>query len=101
MAEGPGAEEERLLEEIQAELAKLEVSDLLVQTLYSISSLGLQRLTAEGRDLEQAHLAIEALRALLPVLEGSIPDEAVRDFRPVLSRLQLEYASAVAEEPQA
>jgi hypothetical protein len=31
------------------------------------------------------------------VLEGSIPDEALRDFQQVLANLQLAYASAVAE----
>ena len=94
-------EEQRLIEEIQAELAKLKVSDLLLQTLYSVSSLGYHRLSPEGRDLEQAHLAIEALRALVPVLEGAVADDALRDFNQVLANLQLAYASAAAEEPQA
>ena len=94
-------DEQRLIDEIQAELAKLKVSDLLLQTLYSVSSLGYHRITGEGRDLEQAHLAIEALRALVPVLEGSVPEDALRDFNQVLVNLQLAYASAVAEEPQA
>jgi hypothetical protein len=94
-------DEQRLVEEIQAELAKLEVSDLLLQTLYSVSSLGYHRLSGEGRDLEQVRLAIEALRALVPVLEGSVPEDALRDFNAVLANLQLAYASAVAEESQA
>lgn len=94
-------DEQRLVEEIQAELAKLEVSDLLLQTLYSVSSLGYHRLSGEGRDLEQVRLAIESLRVLVPVLEGSAPEDALRDFHQVLANLQLAYASAVAEEPQA
>jgi hypothetical protein len=89
--------EQKLIEELQAELAKLKVADLLLQTLYSVSSLGYQRLTGETRDLEQAKLAIEALRALLPVLEGSVPEEALRDFGQVLANLQLAYADAVKE----
>ncbi|HSB39450.1 MAG TPA: hypothetical protein VLD13_10220 [Gaiellaceae bacterium] len=93
-------EEQRLIEEIQAELAKLKVSDLLLQTLYSVSSLGYHRLSPEGRDLDQARLAIEALRALVPVLEGAVPGDALRDFNQVLANLQLAYASAAAEEPQ-
>jgi hypothetical protein len=95
-----GEDEQKLIEEIQAELAKLKVSDLLLQTLYSVSSLGYHRLKGEGRDLEQARLAIEALRALVPVLEGSVPEDALRDFNQVLANLQLAYASAAAEEPQ-
>jgi hypothetical protein len=92
-------DEQKLVEELQAELAKLKVSDLLLQTLYSVSSLGYHRLAPETRDLEQAQLAIEALRALVPVLEGSVPEEALRDFSQVLANLQLAYSSAVAEGP--
>ena len=92
------ADEQKLIEELQAELAKLKVSDLLLQTLYSVSSLGYHRLSGETKDLEQARLAIEALRALVPVLEGSVPDDALRDFGQVLANLQLAYAAA-AEEP--
>jgi hypothetical protein len=90
-------DEQKLIDELQAELAKLKVADLLLQTLYSVSSLGYHRLTGETRDLEQAQLAIEALRALLPVLEGSVPEEALRDFSQVLANLQLAYADAVKE----
>ena len=92
-------DEQKLIDELQAELAKLKVADLLLQTLYSVSSLGYHRLTGETRDLEQAQLAIEALRALLPVLEGSVPEEALRDFGQVLANLQLAYADAVKERP--
>ena len=92
-----GEDEQRLIAELQAELSKLTVSDLLLQTLHSISLLGYQRLSGEGRDLDQARLAIEALRALVPVLEGSVPEEAVRDFNQVLASLQLGYAAAAAE----
>ena len=94
-------DEQRLIEEIQAELAKLKVSDLLLQTVYSVSSLGYHRLSGEGRDLDQARLAIDALRALVPVLEGAIPEDALRDFNQVVANLQLAYASEVAEAPQA
>ena len=86
--------EQKLLEELQAELAKLKVSDLLLQTLYTVSSLGYHRVSGEAQDLEQAKLAIEALKALLGVLEGSVPDEALADFKQVLANLQLAYADA-------
>ena len=86
--------EEELVEQLQAELNKLKVSDLLLQTLYTVSSLGYQRLSGEARDLDQARLAIEALKALLPVLEGEVAEEALRDFGQVLANMQLSYASA-------
>lgn len=94
-----GEDEQQLIAELQAELSKLTVSDLLLQTLHSISLLAYHRLSGEGRDLTQAGLAIEALRALVPVLEGTAPDEALRDFNQVLANLQLAYASAAADEP--
>jgi hypothetical protein len=91
-------DEQKLVEELQAELAKLKVSDLLLQTLYTVSSLGYHRLSGEAKDLEQAKLAIESLKALVPVLEGSIPEEALRDFQQVLANMQLAYATAVSGE---
>ena len=93
-----GEDEQKLVDELQAELAKLKVSDLLLQTLYTVSSLGYHRLSGEAKDLEQAKLAIESLKALVPVLEGSIPEEALRDFQQVLANMQLAYASAVSDQ---
>jgi hypothetical protein len=88
------AEDEQLLQQIEEELKKLTVGDLLVQTLYTVSSLAYRRLSEEDRDLEQARLAIEALRALVPVLEGAVDDGVLRDFKQVTSNLQLAYAQA-------
>jgi hypothetical protein len=97
----PSESERELVEELQAELGRLKVSDLLLQTVYTISSLGYHRLSGENKDLEQARLAIDALRALVPVLEGAVPAEAVRDFNQVLVNMQLAYAAAVGEDPTA
>ena len=92
-----GKREEELLEQLEAELKRVKVSDLLVQTLYTVSSLGYRRLGSEDRDLEQARLAIEALSALVPVLEGSVPEELTRDFQQVLANMQLAYADAAVK----
>ena len=86
--------DEELLKQVEEELRKLKVSDLLVQMLYTVSSLGYRKLSAEDRDLDQARLAIESLRAVLPVLEGSISEDVMRDFRQVTANLQLAYADA-------
>ena len=94
MSEPTPPTDEQLLQQLEEELKKLKVSDLLVQTLYTVSSLGYRKLSDDDRDLDEARLAIEALRALLPVLEGSAPDELVRDFKQVTSNLQLAYADA-------
>ena len=94
MTEPTQPTDEQLVEQLEEELKRLKVADLLVQTLYTVSSLGYRKLSGEDRDLQQAQLAIEALRALLPVLEGSVPDELLRDFKQVTSNLQLAYADA-------
>jgi hypothetical protein len=86
-------------EHLAAALQQLKVSDVLVHTLSTISSLAYHRLEQEHRDLEQARLAIESLRALVPVLRGAVPDGLVRDFEQVTANLQLAYASAVGETP--
>jgi hypothetical protein len=92
-----GRNDEELLQQVEDELKKLKVSDLLVQMLYTISSLGYRKLSADDRDLDQAKLAIESLRALLPVLEGAVPEDVLRDFRQVTSNLQLAYADAAKQ----
>lgn len=97
MAEEGTRPDEEMLRQLEEELKKVKVSDLLVQTLYTVSSLGYSRL-AEHRDLEQARLAIEAMRALVPVLEGSVPAEVVSDFHQVTANMQLAYAKAVSDE---
>ena len=93
------ASDEELVQQLEEELKKLKVGDLLVQTLYTLSSLGYRKLSEEDRDLDQARLAIESLRALLPVLEGSVDEGVVRDFRQVTSNLQLAYAEAATAKP--
>jgi hypothetical protein len=97
VAEGPTPSDEELVAQLEEELEKLKVSDLLVQTLYTVSSLGYRRLSGESRDLEQARLAIETLRVLLPLLEGSVGEDLVRDFKQVTANLQLAYAEAAQE----
>jgi len=92
-----GPDDEELLKQVEEELKRLKVADLLVQTLYTVSSLGYRKLSVEDRDLEQAHLAIESLRALLPVLDGAVAEDVVRDFRQVTANLQLAYADAARD----
>jgi len=87
-------DDEELVKQLEEQLKKLKVSDLIVQTLYTVSSLGYQKLSEEERDLAQARLAIETLRALVPVLESELGEVAVRDFKQVTANLQLVYADA-------
>ena len=88
-------------EQIAEQLRKLNVADLLVADASMLAQVGYAKLS-EGA-LDQARLAIDALRALVPVLAGAIPEQAHRDFQQVVSNLQLAYASAASkprEEPE-
>ena len=93
-------EEAEFAARLEEELKRVKISDVLVQTLYTLSSLGYHKLSTEHRDLPQARLAIESLRALLPVLKGEAPAEVVRDFEQVVANMQLAYASAAKEAPK-
>jgi hypothetical protein len=89
--------EAEFAEQLAAELKKLKVADVLVQTVVTVSSLGYGRLGEEDRDLDQARLAIEALRALVPVLQDSIPEEVSRDLQQMVANMQLAYAKVAAD----
>jgi hypothetical protein len=88
--------EEELRERLEQELRQLKVADVLVQTALTISSLGYHRLAGEARDLDQARLAIESLRALVPVLRGAVADELTKSLEQTVANMQLAYAKAVA-----
>jgi hypothetical protein len=97
--QGGGAPSEDLL----AALDRIGVADVVVQSLATAASVGFRRVSAEARDLPQARLAIESIRALEPVLrEGGVEESLVRDLEQARMNLQLAYAKAVAEagEPQ-
>ena len=87
-------------EELREALGRVGVADVLVNALSATASLGFHRLSGEARDLPQARLAIEALRALEPVLrDGGVDPAFVRDLEQARTNLQLAYAKAIAEEP--
>jgi hypothetical protein len=95
------ASEAEFAARLEEELKRVQISDVLVQTLYTLSSLGYHKLGTEHRDLPQARLAIDSLRALLPVLSDAAPAEVVRDFEQVVANMQLAYAAAAKEAPKA
>jgi hypothetical protein len=90
--------EELSPEELLEQIRRMKVSDLLLTTITTVAQLGYAKLDPAGRDLEQAKLAIDSLTALVPVLEASVPDEVLDQFRQVTSDLQLAYAKAAEEE---
>lgn len=88
------AEEEPTREELIEQVQKLRVTDVLLSTMAAVAQLSYAKLDSESLDLPQAKIGIESLRALLPVLEASLDEELVRDYRQLVSNLQLAYAEA-------
>jgi hypothetical protein len=87
-AELPQPSAEQLVEELR----KAKVSDLLVHTSSMLASIAYGKLAPDVRDLEQARLAIDALKVLGPLLD----EQPRRDIEQVVANLQLAYASAAA-----
>ena len=79
-------------EQLMDELRKAKVSDLLVHTCSMLASLAFGKLAADVRDLDQARLAIDALKALGPLLD----EQPRRDIEQVVANLQLAYVDAAA-----
>ena len=89
-SQSPEPSAEELLEAIR----QMKVADLLQSTLYTLAQLAFAKLDEQTRDLDQARLAIEAMRALVPTLEGAVDEQAVKDVNATIANLQLAYADA-------
>jgi hypothetical protein len=92
---GPEPTEEELRAAYEAELKRLRVEHVLLDNVAALANLGMRRTglapgTEGERDPEQVRLAIESIRALLPVLEQAAPTQigAIRD---AVSQLQLAF----------
>jgi hypothetical protein len=84
--------------ELLEALDRVGVADILLNGLSAVASVGFRRVSPEARDLEQARLAIESLRALEPVLrDGGVDAAVVRDLERARANLQLAYANAISE----
>jgi hypothetical protein len=100
---------EEELRQIEAEMEKISVDDVLLQTLVTLLNLaarkaGLARTpsppTQEGPppDLEQMRQAIEGARALMPLLEPR-HHEQLGPVRDTLSQLQVAYSQLSRQAP--
>jgi hypothetical protein len=95
----PEAPREPTPEEIAELLRQLSVGDFLLSNLSSLAQLAYAKLDPASRDLGDARLAIDAMRALVPVLEAAIPADVARDFGQVVTNLQLAYVQVAEEQP--
>jgi hypothetical protein len=88
-AGAPAPDEEELRRRLEQELRKLRVQDVLLQSVVSLINLTSRRIAKEDeRDLEQARVGIDAVRALVDLLEP----EPASQVRQALSELQVAYA---------
>jgi hypothetical protein len=86
--------EDELRAALEEQMRRITVQDVLIQTVVTLINLGGRRLGLAGPpeeagevDAEQARLAIEGARALLPL----IGDEQMGPVRDALSQLQMAF----------
>jgi hypothetical protein len=90
--------QEELRARLEEQLRSLRVEDLMVESVVSVLNLTARRIAKEDeRDLEQAQVGIEAIRAWIDLL----PPEAAEQIRNALSELQVLYAQAAGGGPPA
>jgi hypothetical protein len=98
MGAGPGGRqptEEELRAAYEAEIAKVTVEQVLLEHVVTLINLGMRRTglvpgTEAELDPTQVRVAIEAIRAQLPVLEQTAPQQ-ISPLREALSQLQLAF----------
>ena len=88
--------EEELRQALEDQMKRIRVEDVIVQTVVTLVNLAGRRLglgvppeeLAENKDVEQARQAIDAARALQPML----PEDAATPIRDALAQLQMAFA---------
>ena len=87
--------EQELRAAYEAEIKRIRVEQVLLENVVSLINLGMRRTglqpgTEDERDLEQVRLAIESIRAQLPLVEQAAGPQlgAIRD---ALSQLQMAF----------
>jgi hypothetical protein len=91
----PTPSEEELRAAYEAELRKIRVEQIVLEQVVTLVNLGMRRTglapgTEDERDPAQVRLAIEAVRALAPLIEQVAPSQA-GPIRDALSQLQMAY----------
>lgn len=92
---GPAPSEEELRAAYEAQVKQIRVEQIVLENVVTVLNLAMRRTgmapgTEDERDPEQVRVAIESVRAQLPVLEGTLPNQ-VRQIRDALSQLQMAY----------
>ncbi len=101
----PGQPTEEEIRAFEAEMKKVRIEDLLIQTIVSLVNLGGRKAglapgTEDERDPEQLRKAIEASRALLPLVEAELGPDAAQVSN-ALSQLQMAFVQLAGSQPGA
>jgi hypothetical protein len=105
VSEQPGQQmSEEEMRAIEAEIDRIDVDDVVLQTVVSLINLGARK-GAVGAppeagltpDYEQLRTAIEAARALLGVIEPRHGDQ-LGPIRDAISQLQIAYAQGTGDQ---
>jgi hypothetical protein len=96
--------EEELRAAYEAEVKKIRVEHVLLENVVSLVNLGMRRTglsrgTEDEQDAQQVQLAIDGIRALLPLLEQTAPEQ-VKPVRDALSQLQLAFVKIGGQQAQ-
>ncbi len=87
--------EEELRAAYEAQVKRLRVDHVVLETVVTLVNLGMRRTglapgTEDERDPEQVRTAIDSIRALMPMVEQGAPEQAGA-IRDAVSQLQLAY----------
>ena len=96
--------EEELRAAYEEELKRIRVEHVLLENVISLINLGMRRAgviagTEAERDPAQVRLAIESVRAVMPLIEEIAPEQ-VGPIRQALSQLQLAFVQSGGQKPE-
>jgi hypothetical protein len=93
---GGGPSEEELRAQLEEEIRRVRVEDVVLQSAVSILNLSARRIAKDDeRDLDQAKVGIDAARSLVDLVKP----EAQPQLRQAISELQVLYAKHAGEGP--
>jgi hypothetical protein len=93
---GQQLSDEELRAQLEDEIRRVRVEDVILQSVVSILNLSARRIAKDDeRDLEQAKVGIDAGRALVDLVKP----EAQPQLRQAISELQVLYAKHAGEGP--
>jgi hypothetical protein len=90
--------EEQLRAAYEAEIKRIRVEQVLLENVVTLINLGMRRTglmegTEDERDPQQVTVAVDSVRALLPLIERIAPEQ-LQPIREALSQLQLAFVQS-------